>query len=151
MFWRGDAARADRMTTWPTRIVPRRRPSAEPSTFTGAAIDPDAWPTRAFLALADVLRRYHRHRVVRLGRLHRLLRGRRPVLLVGNHALDIVDPLLFLATVFRTLHRLPQIIGNDNGSVSVPVLREILPRFQVIPSPLPAETLEPLHRDGFLI
>jgi hypothetical protein len=26
------------------------------------------------------------------------------VILVGNHALDIVDPLLLLATVFRRLH-----------------------------------------------
>jgi len=151
MFWRGDAARADRMTTSPTRIVPRQRPSAETSTFTGAAIDPDAWPTRAFLALADVLPRYHRHRVVRLGRLHRLLRGRRPVLLVGNHALDIVDPLLFLATVFRTLHRVPRFIGHENGWFRVPVLREISARFQIIPSRRPEETLAALRRDGFLM
>src|SRR5262245_43188482 len=73
----------------------------------GAPIDLEAWPTLAFLALADVLGRYHRHQVVNLERLGRLLRSDRPVLLVGNHALDIVDPLLLLATIFRKLHRAP--------------------------------------------
>src|SRR5262249_16425352 len=32
----------------------------------GASVDREAWPMRAFLALADVLARYHRHRVVNL-------------------------------------------------------------------------------------
>src|SRR6185295_4205474 len=39
---------------------------------TGATIDPEAWPTRAFLSVADALGRYHRHRVVNLERLGRL-------------------------------------------------------------------------------
>src|SRR5262249_38228028 len=83
---------------------PRRRPK----TVTGAAIDRDAWPTRAFLGAADMLARYHRHQVVHLARLRRLFRSGRRVLLVGNHALDIVDPLLLLATVFRKLQRVPR-------------------------------------------
>jgi hypothetical protein len=94
----------------PERAAPRaeaaptiRRP-ARAGRVSGAPIDLEAWPTRAFLALADVLGRYHRHQVVHLERLRRLLRSDRPVLLVGNHALDIVDPPL-LATICRTLHR----------------------------------------------
>jgi len=71
------------------------------ATLTGTAIDPEAWPTRAFLALASVPGQYRRHRVVNLARLDRLFRSDRRVILVGNHALDIVDPLLLLATVFR--------------------------------------------------
>src|SRR5262249_15306954 len=97
-------------------------------------IDPEAWPTRAFLVLADVLGRYHRHQVVNLTRLRRLLRSDRPVLLVGNHALDIVDPLLLLATILRKLHRVPRFIGHQNGWFNVPVLREISARLQIIPS-----------------
>ena len=118
---------------------------------TGATIDPEAWPTRAFLSLADVLGRYHRHRVVNLERLGRLFRSGRRVLLVGNHALDIVDPLLLLATVFRKLHRAPCFIGHENGWFRVPVLRDISARFNVIPSRQPEQAVAALRRDGFLM
>ncbi|HZR82347.1 MAG TPA: 1-acyl-sn-glycerol-3-phosphate acyltransferase [Candidatus Binatia bacterium] len=127
------------------------RPRAARRKVSGAAIDPEAWPTRAFLALADVLGRYHRHRVVHLDRLGRLLRSGRRVILVGNHALDIVDPLLLLATVFRKLHRVPRFIGHENGWFRVPVLRDISERFQVIPSRRPEEAVAALRRDGFLM
>src|SRR5262249_33592 len=106
----------------------RRRP------VTGAAIDADAWPTRAFVGFADVLRRYHRPRVGHLARLERALRSGRRVLLVGNHALDIVDPLLLLATVFDQLHRVPTFIGHENGWFRLPVLRNISAFFPIIPS-----------------
>jgi hypothetical protein len=95
--------------------APAIRQRARAGTVSGAPIDLEAWPTRAFLTLADVLGRYHRHRVVHLERLRRLLRSDRPVLLVGNHALDIVDPLLLLATILRKLHRVPRFIGHQNG------------------------------------
>jgi 1-acyl-sn-glycerol-3-phosphate acyltransferase len=117
----------------------------------GAPIDLEAWPTRAFFFLADVLGRYHRHQVVHLERLRGLLGAERPVLLVGNHALDIVDPLLLLATIFRTLHRVPRFIGHQNGWFRVPVLREISARFQIIPSHRPEEAEAALRRDGFLM
>src|SRR5262249_24383964 len=100
----------------------------------GAPIDLEAWPTLLFFGAARVLSRYHRYQVVNLERLGRLLRRDRPVLLVGNHALDIVDPLLLLATIFRKLHRVPRFIGHQNGWFNVPVLREISARFQIIPS-----------------
>jgi 1-acyl-sn-glycerol-3-phosphate acyltransferase len=115
------------------------------------AVDAEAWPARAFLALANVLGHYHRHRVVHLDRLDRLFRSGRRVILVGNHALDIVDPLLLLATVFHKLHRVPHFIGHENGWFRVPVLRDIATRFQVIPSRRPEETVAALRRDGFLM
>ena len=118
---------------------------------TGATIDAEAWPTRAFLSLADVLGRYHRHRVVNLERLGQLFRSGRRVLLVGNHALDIVDPLLLLATVFRKLHRAPRFIGHENGWFRVPVLRDISARFNIIPSRRPEEAAAALRQDGFLM
>src|SRR5262245_15758940 len=117
----------------------------------GAPIDLEAWPTRLFLGLADALSRYHRHQVVNLERLGRLLRRDRPVLLVGNHALDIVDPLLLLATIFRKLHRVPRFVGHQNGWFNVPVLREISARFQIVPSHRPEEAEAALRRDGFLM
>ena len=127
-----------------------RRP-ARAGRVSGAPIDLEAWPTRAFLALADVLGRYHRHQVVHLERFRRLLRSDRPVLLVSNHALDIVDPLLLLATILRKLHRVPRFIGHQNGWFNVPVLREISARFQIVPSNRPEEAEAALRRDGFLM
>src|SRR5215468_10043106 len=109
--------------------APAFRRRARAGRVSGAHIDLEAWPTRLFFGLADALGRYHRHQVVNLGRLRRLLRSDRPVLLVGNHALDIVDPLLLLATIFRKLHRVPRFIGHQNGWFNVPVLREISARF----------------------
>jgi hypothetical protein len=127
------------------------RPRRRARTVAGAAIDAEAWPTRAFISLADALARYHRHRVVNLERLRRLFRSGRRVLLVGNHALDIVDPLLLLATVFRKLHRVPRFIGHENGWFRLPVLRDISARFQIIPSRRPEEAAAALRRDGFLM
>ena len=143
--------RIDFMHSSPTRVVRDPKRPARAAAITGAAIDPEAWPTRAFLAIADVLGRYHRHQVVGLGQLRSLFRAGRRVLLVGNHALDIVDPLLFLATVFRDLNRVPRFIGHENGWFHVPVLRDIAARFQIIPSRRPEETLAALRRDGFLM
>jgi len=117
----------------------------------GIAIDRQAWATRAFLALADGLAAYHRHRVVHLERLANLFAADRRVVLVGNHALDIVDPLLLLATVFRELGRAPHFIGHEAGWFRIPLLREISRRFHVIPSRRPEETVAALRRSGFLM
>src|SRR5262245_37354194 len=139
------------------RVAPRAetapafRRRARAGKGSGAPIDLEAWPTRAFLALADALRRYHRHQIINLERLRRLFRSDRPVLLVGNHALDIVDPLLLLATICRKLHRVPRFIGHQNGWFNVPVLREISARFQIVPSHDPEEAEAALRRDGFLM
>src|SRR5262245_18412124 len=130
---------------------PAIRRRARAGRVSGAPIDLEAWPTRAFLALADVLGRYHRHQVVNLERLRRLLRSDRPVLLIGNHALDIVDPLLLLAPSFRQLHRVPRFIGHPNGWFNVPVLREIAARFQIVPSHSADAAEAALRRDGFLM
>ena len=142
-----DAASAGRAVRLTETTAPRRPRVG----ITGAAVDPQAWPFRAFLALADVLGRYHRHRIVNLERLGRLLRSGRRVVLVGNHALDIVDPLLLLATVFRRFGRVPRFIGHENGWFRVPVLRDISARFGVIPSRQPEEAVAALRRDGFLM
>ena len=114
-------------------------------------IDPRDLPTRAFLAAADALGAYHRHRVLHLEPLERLFADGRRVVVVGNHALDIVDPLLFCATVYRELGRVPHFIGHEKGWFRIPVLRDISARFQVIASRKPEETVAALRRDGFLM
>ncbi len=117
----------------------------------GIGIDPEALPTRAFLAFADLLARYHRHRVLHLERLGRLLEAGRPVVLVGNHALDIVDPLLLLAAVFRRTGCVPNFVGHENGWFKVPLLREIAKLYQVVPARDPEAALAALRRSRFLM
>src|SRR5215831_11112251 len=66
--------------------------SARGRRLPGIEIDRHAQPAAALLGLAGLLARYHRHRVLHIGRLLRLLRAGRRVVVVGNHALDVVDP-----------------------------------------------------------
>jgi len=124
--------------------APRRRPPLR-----GVAVDRKDWVTQSFLIFAGLLARYHRHQVLHLDRLG-VLRRRR-VVLVGNHAFDIVDPLLFLAAVLDRYGRVPHFIGHENGWFRLPVLRAIAARYGVIPSRRPEETAAALARDGFLM
>jgi hypothetical protein len=117
----------------------------------GMRLDPDDPVARALLGLARGLSLYHRHRVLQLERLLRPLRQGRRVVLVGNHALDVVDPLLFVAALYRELGRIPRFIGHENGWFRVPILREVSRRFQVIPARQPERTLAALRRDRFLM
>jgi hypothetical protein len=117
----------------------------------GAPISAEDWMVRALLALADALAAYHRHRVLHLQRLRRALTGGRPVILVGNHALDVVDPLLLVATIMRRLGVVPRFIAHEKGWFEVPVLRAFAERFHVLPSRRPEDTAEALRRDGFLM
>jgi len=110
--------------------------ATEPRTR-GAPVDANDWATRAFVGAAGWLARYHRHRVLHLERLGALFDAGRRVVVVGNHALDIVDPLLFCAEVYGRFGRAPHFIGHENGWFRIPVLREISERFHVIPSRRP--------------
>ena len=117
----------------------------------GISVDAGHLAFRSFFGAANALRRYHRHRVVHLERLSQLFdRGRR-VILVGNHALDIVDPLLLLANVYKSTGRVPHFVGHENGWFKVPVLRDIAERFHVIPSRRLEQTAAALRRSGFLM
>ena len=117
----------------------------------GISIDPRDWPTRSFLGFAQLLSGYHRHQVFHLERLEQLFHERRRVIVVGNHALDIVDPLLFLAQVYRRLGRVPYFVGHEKGWFGLPVLRHIAEHFHVIPSRQLETTATALRRAGFLM
>ena len=89
---------------------------------------------RSFLAYAHMLARYHRHRVLHLERLGALLRRGRRVVLVGNHALDILDPLLFTTALIDRYGRIPNFIGHENMVFRLPGLGDLAKRYQMIPS-----------------
>jgi 1-acyl-sn-glycerol-3-phosphate acyltransferase len=132
-------------------LRPRAGETAETQRIAGAPIRSDDWTVRALLMLAGGLATYHRHRVLHLGRLQQVLgRGRR-VILVGNHALDIVDPLLLVATIMQRLGVVPRFIAHEKGWFEIPLLREFATRFHVIPSRRPEDAAEALRHDGFLM
>jgi 1-acyl-sn-glycerol-3-phosphate acyltransferase len=117
----------------------------------GIGADPRDPAVRAFVMAAGALRRYHRHRVIGLERAVSLIGERRRVVFVANHALDIVDPLMFCATLFEHTGRAPHFIGHENGWFKLPVLRDVSRHFGIIPSRQPERTAEAVRRDGLLM
>jgi hypothetical protein len=113
-------------------------------------IDPGDWLLRGGLALAAGLARYNRHRVLHLDEIHRLFRAGRRVVLVGNHALDVADPLLLFAAIYRRTHRLPRFIAHENGWFSLPAIRDFSRHFNVVPSRRLDDAVAALRHDGFL-
>jgi len=92
------------------------------------------WANRVMLRTGDALRRYHRHRVEGLEHLAGALAAGRPVILVGNHCLDIVDPLMLNVAVYRELGRALRFIGHGNLFFTLPVLRTLAPIWGLIPN-----------------
>ena len=131
--------------------VRRSPPRGGAPPLPGVAVDRADWMTRSFLAFARLLARYHRHQVLHLGRLGALLHQGRRVVLIGNHALDIADPLLFLAAVLDRYGRVPRFIGHENGWFHLRVMRAISARYGIIPSRQPEQAAAALARDGFLM
>src|SRR5439155_680580 len=101
-----------------SRVARRRAPSR----MRGMEVDPSGWPAAGLLALAKLLAGYHRYRVQHLERLGRVLRAGRRVILVGNHALDVIDPLLFISALLGRYGRVPRIIGHRSW-FRLPVVR----------------------------
>jgi len=116
----------------------------------GVRLDPSELPTAALLHLAAVLARYHRHQVVHLERLLRPLRARRRVIVVSNHALDVVDPLLFVAAVFRRYGRVPRFMSYPSWQ-RLPGLRLVAERYRLVPSRSMEDASRALLEDGFLM
>jgi hypothetical protein len=117
----------------------------------GIKLDPDDWMVRPFLAFARALRAYHGHRVLHLERLRALLRQRRRVVLVGNHVLDMLDPLLFVSVLLEECGCVPCFIGHENLVFGLPGLREVAMRHGMIPSRRMTEAAAALRRDGLLM
>lgn len=120
-------------------------------TESAVPLDRDDPVVRLFLAYTRVLARYHRHRVLHLERLGSLLRKGRRVVLVGNHALDVLDPLLFTAALIDRYGRLPHFIGHENLIFRFPGLGELARRYGMIPSRRMRETAAVLRTTGLLM
>ncbi len=121
-----------------------------PPTLPGVEIDGRDLPTAALLTLASILGRYHRHRVLHMERLLELLRAGRRVVVVGNHALDVVDPLLFVATVFQRYGRVPRFMSHTSWQ-RLPGLRTVAERYRLVPSRSMEDASRALADDGFLM
>ncbi len=106
---------------------------------------------RPFLAYAHMLAFYHRHRVLHLERLGSLLRRGRRVVLVGNHALDVLDPLLFTSALIDGYGRIPSFIGHENMVFRLPGLGDLAKRYHMIPSRQMHEAAGALHDTGLLM
>jgi 1-acyl-sn-glycerol-3-phosphate acyltransferase len=107
--------------------------------------------TRGLLAVADALARYHRHRVIHLERIGERFARQRRVVLVGNHALSLVDPLLFVSAVWRRYCAVPRFMAHEVGWFRLPILRRMSERYRIVPSRSPAEAATALERDRFLM
>jgi 1-acyl-sn-glycerol-3-phosphate acyltransferase len=84
--------------------------------------------------LANLYRRYHRHEVEGLGRLERAIGTGRPVLLVSNHCLEIVDAIMFAAAVDEQIGRTVRFIGHETLFFRLPGVRELSRAIGAIPS-----------------
>jgi hypothetical protein len=129
----------------------QREPGGGLAAVPGVPIDPHALVPRLLLGYAGFLARYHRHRVRHLAQLDQVLRAGRRVVLVANHVLDVIDPLLFVAALVRRYRRAPHFIGHENIIFRVPGLRELASGWGAIPSRHMEETAEALERDGLLM
>jgi len=106
---------------------------------------------RAFMLAATMMRRYHRYELLYPERVIRPLDAGRRVIIVGNHAFNIIDPFVFVATLFRLCGRVPRFMGHARGWFHVPVLRRISARWELVPSRDPERAAAALERDGFLM
>lgn len=124
-----------------------------PKSRNGSAVqfDRDDPLVRLFLGYARALALYHRHRVLHLERIGALLKKGRRIVLVGNHALDVLDPLLFTAALIDRYGRFPHFIGHENLIFRMPGLGAIARRHQMIPSRHMRETGAALRKSGLLM
>ena len=114
-------------------------------------VDPTHWANRLMQGTGNALRRYHRHT---LRGLHHLTAARatgRPVILVGNHCLDLVDPLMLTVAVYRETGCLLRFIAHGNLFFTIPGLRTLAPIWGLIPNRHAALADAALRDDGALM
>jgi hypothetical protein len=131
----------------------RRRqepPKPTPPTRVGMTLDPNDLLSRAMLKVGGVLGRYHQHRVLHLERLGDLIGSGRRAVLVGNHVLDVIDPFLFVRSVYERYGVVPRTMGHP-AWFSTPGLRDLTQRYKVIRSRDPDSARQALREDGLLM
>lgn len=113
--------------------------------------DPTHWANRMMLHAGDAFRAYHRHEVQGLAHLRDALATGRPVVLVGNHCMDVADPLMLNVAVYRELGRILRFIGHGNLFFTLPVLRTLAPIWGLIPNRHPDLADAVLHEERALM
>ena len=108
------------------------------------------WANQATLRLGEALRLYHRHRVVGMDHLEAALSSHRPVLLVGNHCMDVVDPMMLRTAVHEATGQLLRFVAHQMGFFRLPGLRSFMTASGVIPSRDPALAERALRNGGLL-
>jgi 1-acyl-sn-glycerol-3-phosphate acyltransferase len=86
-----------------------------------------------------------------LERLESLLQQGRRVVLVSNHALDIIDPLLFTTALIDRCGCMPYFIGHENMVFNAPGLGDLAKRFHMVPSRQMEDAVQALQNGGMLM
>jgi acyltransferase-like protein len=105
----------------------------------------------ATLRFGRLLRSYHRHELLEIDNLQRALRTERPVLLIGNHCMDLVDPLMLRAAIHHDTGRLVRFIGHELLFFRLRSIRSFASDAGVIPSQNLDLALRVLREDGVLM
>ena len=130
-----------------TGVDPGRQSPTEPA---ARRVDRDHWAIVGMRAAGRAFQLYHRHRVDGLEHLTAAM-ARGPVLLVGNHCLDLVDPLMLTVAIERATARVMRFIVHGNLFFEMPVLRTLAPIWGLIPNRHVEMADAALREDGMLM
>ena len=133
-----------------TAALRMANPTPQPPTF-GLQPDQNDPLIRSFLAYAHFLGRYHQYQVRYLERLESVLRQGRRVVLVSNHAFDVIDPLLFTTTLIDRCGCMPYFIGHENVVFNMPGWGDLARRYHVVPSRHMDDAVQALRDGGVLM
>jgi 1-acyl-sn-glycerol-3-phosphate acyltransferase len=116
-----------------------------------SSIDVGSMANQATLRFGDTLRVYHRHRVRGLRNLRKAFDAGRPVLLVGNHCMDIVDPLMLTVAVYRETGRVLRFIAHSEFFFKLPLIRSLARSWGCVPNQSRPSADVVLRNDGLLV
>jgi hypothetical protein len=97
-------------------------------------VDGHSWAGRATLGFADLLRCYHRHELFGMDHLRAALGAGRPVVLVGNHVMDVADPMMLRGAIHHACGRVAPFIGHEMVFFRLPGVRSLVAQSGVVPS-----------------
>jgi hypothetical protein len=103
------------------------------------------------LGFGDLLRIYHRHELFGIEHLCAQLDAGRPVVLVGNHSMDIADPMMLRAAIHHGCGRSVSFIGHEMLFFRLPGLRSFAARAGVVPSRNLELAARVLRQNGILM
>jgi 1-acyl-sn-glycerol-3-phosphate acyltransferase len=130
--------------------MPSAAESIPPTMNGGSIVERSRWTDRIASIVGEMLRRYHRHQAVGLAHLRAALDSRKPVLLVGNHSMDAIDPLMLRTAIHAALGRSVPFIGHELIFFRLPGLRSLMQAAGVIPSRDPELAERTLRDTGVL-